>query len=220
MSAPMTQLQTQLAAELAELDKKVAPPSGQRISLKGKVFSMPDGKTSLGPINAVILDWRSINVFYPGTYNAQKIEAPVCFAVANNIRDLKPSPNCADPQSKECEGCQRNAWSSAPGGGRGRACKNTIRVAIVPPDSKDDTVPWTIDIAPTSTTAFNSMVYAIKDGMGMLPLQAQVTVGFDQSADYPRLTFTDPEPLPKELIERMFGFRQASQSLLDKEPGT
>ena len=216
----MTKLQTQLATELAELDKKVAPPSGHRISLKGKVFSMPDGKTSPGPINAVILDWRSINVFYPGTYNAQKIEAPVCFAVAKNIGDLKPSPNCQDPQHTECEECAFNQWSSAPGGGRGRACKNTIRVAIVPPDSKDDTVPWTIDIAPTSTTAFNSMVYAIKDGMGMLPLQVQVTVGFDQGADYPRLTFTNPESLPEELIEKMFRFRQASQPLLDKEPGT
>jgi len=216
----MTKLQTQLAAELAELNKKVAPPSGHRISLKGKVFSMPNGGTSPGPINAVILDWRSINVFYPGTYNAQKIETPVCFAVANNIGDLKPSPNCADPQSKECEGCKRNAWSSAPGGGRGRACKNTIRVAIVPPDAKDDTVPWTIDIAPTSTTAFNSMVYAIRDGMGMLPLQVQLTLDFDANADYPKLTFASPEALPDELVGLMFDLRKASQSLLDKEPGT
>ena len=220
MSAPLTQLQTQLAAELAELDKKVAPPSGQRISLKGKVFSMPDGKTLPGPINAVILDWRSINAFYSSVYSAQKIEAPSCFALAKNIPDLAPSPNCSNPQSKICEGCQLNEWGSAPGGSRAKACKNTIRVAIVPPDAKDDTVPWTIDIAPTSTTAFNSMVYAIKDGIGMLPLQVQVTVGFDQSADYPRLTFTNPEPLPEEMIEKMFGFRQASQSLLDKEPGT
>jgi hypothetical protein len=218
MSTPMTKLQTQLAAELAELDKKVAPPSGHRISLKSKVFSMPDGKTSPGPINAVILDWRSINVFYPGTYNAQKIEPPVCFAVAKNIGKLKPNPNCQDPQHPECEECTYNQWGSAPGGGR--ACKNTIRVAVVPPDAKDDTVPWTIDIAPTSMTAFSNMVYAIKDGMGMLPLQVQVTVGFDQGADYPKLTFANPEPLPEELIEKMFGFRQASQPLLDKEPGT
>jgi hypothetical protein len=218
MSTPMTKLQTQLAAELAELDKKVAPPSGHRISLKARQFTFPDRTTSPGPINAVILDWRSINAYYPGAYNSQKIEAPVCFAVAKNIGDLRPSNNCADPQHTECEECAFNQWNSAPGGGR--ACKNTIRVAVVPPDAKDDTVPWTIDIAPTSMTAFSNMVYAIKDGMGMLPLQVQVTVGFDQGADYPKLTFANPEPLPEELIEKMFGFRQASQPLLDKEPGT
>ena len=220
MSIPMIDIQAQLATGLAELEKRLAPPSGNRISLKGKTFTFPDGKTSPGPINVVILEWRHVNQFFQGAYNPQKVVAPSCFALHKNISDLKPSDNCTDPQSKECEGCQKNVWGSAPGGGRARACKNTIRVAIVPPDAKDDTVPCTSDIAPTSTTAFNSLVYAIKDGMGMLPLQVQITVAFDQSADYPRLTFSDPEPLPEELIEKMFGFRKASQPLLDKEPGT
>ena len=88
------------------------------------------------------------------------------------------------------------------------------------PDAEPDTPPYTIDLAPTSTSGFTNFVNKVKGQFGMLPLQVQVTVGFDQSADYPKLTFTNPEPLPEDIIEKMFGFRQASQSLLDKEPGT
>jgi hypothetical protein len=79
-------------------------------------------------------------------------------------------------------------------------------------------VPWRIDVAPSSTTAFNNMVYAIKDGMGMLPLQVQLTLDFDANADYPKLTFANPEALPDELVGLMFDLRKASQPLLDKEP--
>jgi hypothetical protein len=219
MSTQMIELQAQLANELAELSKTVAPPSGHRISLKGKTFTFPDGKTSPGPITAVVLDWRNINAYYKGAYNAQKIEAPSCFAVAKKIEDLMPSEKCADPQSQECEGCQWNEWGTAPGGGRGKACKNQIRIAIVPPDAKADTPPWTIDVSPSATGGFVNFVNAV-GGLGKLPLQMQVTVNFDQNADYPKLTFADPEPLPDEMIEMMFNLRKASQFSLEKEPGT
>ena len=220
MSIQTIELQAQLAAELNNVDKSVAPPSGNRISLKGKSFSFPDSKTSPGPINAVILNWVNINAYYERAYDPKKVEAPSCFALSKNITDLKPSDNCADPQHESCEGCPFNAWGSAPGGGRGKACKNQVRIAMVTPDTKADIPPYTIDLAPTSTSGFTNFVNKVKGQFGMLPLQVQVTVGFDQATDYPKLTFTNPEPLPEDIIEKMFGFRQASQSLLDKEPGT
>ena len=220
MSTEIIDIQTQLAAELEELDKTVAPPSGHRISLKGKVFTFPDGKTSPGPITAVVLDWRSVNAYYESAYNPKNIEAPSCFAIAKDHTKLKPSDNGSDLQADACEGCQRNEWGSAPGGGRGKACKNQIRIAIVPPDAKPDTPPWTIDLAPSSATSFTNFANRVKGQRGLLPLQTQVTIAFNPNADYPTLTFADPEPLPEELLGMMFEIRQASQPLLDKEPGT
>jgi len=220
MSTAIVDIKAQLAAELKELDKTVAPPSGHRISLKGKTFTFPDGKTSPGPITAVVLDWRSINAYYKGAYNSQKIEAPNCFALAKLRDDLKPSENCSDPQDKECEDCQWNEWGSAPGGGRGKACKNQIRIAIVPPDAMPNTPPWTIDLAPSSTAAFTNFVNSVAGPLCMLPIQVQVTVDFDQNTDYPKLTFADPEPMPDEFVGMLLELRQAAQPLLDKEPGT
>jgi hypothetical protein len=219
MSTAIIDIETQLATELNELDKTVAPPSGHRISLRGKIFTFPDGKTSPGPITAVVLDWRSVNAYYKSAYHSQKIEPPSCFAIAKDHTKLKPSDNGSDPQANACESCQRNEWGSAPGGGRGKACKNKIRIAIVPPDAKEDTPPRTIDLAPSSATAFTNFANRIKGQLGLLPLQTQVTIAFDPNADYPKLTFADPEPRPEELLGMMFEIRQASQPLLDKEPG-
>jgi hypothetical protein len=220
MSTQLVDIKAQLAAELATLNKTVAPPSGHRISLKGKTFTFPDGKTSPGPIAAVILDWRTINAYYKGAYNPQKVEAPSCFAISKDRDDLKPSPNCSDPQSEQCEGCAWNEWGSAPGGGRGKACKNQIRIAVVPPDAKPDTPPWTIDLAPSSTGAFTNMVNNVKGQLGMLPLQVQVSIDFDANESYPKLTFADPEPLPEALVGMMFEIRKGAAPLLDKEPGS
>ena len=220
MSTELVDIKAQLAAELATLDKTVAPPSGHRISLKGKTFTFPDGKTSPGPITAVVLDWRSINAYYKGAYNPQKVEAPSCFAISKDRDNLKPSSNCGDPQSEQCEGCAWNEWGSAPGGGRGKACKNQIRIAVIPPDAKSDTPPWTIDLAPSSTGAFTNMVNNVKGSLGMLPLQVQVSIDFDPNESYPKLTFADPDPLPDEMIGMMFEIRKGATALLDKEPGT
>jgi len=219
MSTQMVDVKAQLAAELAQLSKTVAPPSGHRISLKGKTFTFPDGNSSPGPIDAVVLDWISINTYYKGAYNPQKVEAPSCFAVSKVIEDLVPSTNCSDPQSEGCEGCQWNEWGSAPGGGRGKACKNQIRIVVVAPDAKSDTPPWTIDLAPSSVSAFTNYVNAC-GGAGMLPIQTRVSIDFDANQSYPKLTFQDPEPLADEVVATMFELRNGATPLLEKEPGT
>ena len=43
MSTALTTIQEQIAAELANVSDTVAAPSGHRITLKGKVFTLPDG---------------------------------------------------------------------------------------------------------------------------------------------------------------------------------
>ena len=219
MTTDMVNIQEQLAQELAELDKTVAPPSGVRISLKGKQFAFPDGKVSPGPINAVILDWRSVNQYYKGAYNPQKIEPPSCYAMAKDRTGMAPMETAPDPQATACEGCPWNEWGSASGGGRGKACKNQVKIALVPPDATATTPPWIIDVAPSATSGFTNFVNNCKGQFGKLPIQMQVSLDFDPNQDYPKLTFADPEPLPDALVPMMFGLRTIAQPLLDKDPG-
>lgn len=222
MSTELVDIQAQIAKELADIEKTVAPPSGHRISLKGKVFTFPDGKTSPGPITAVVLDWRNINAYYKGAYNPQKVEPPTCFALSKLRENMKPSANCPDPQAESCgeNNCPWDAWGSAPGGGRGKACKNQVRIAVVPPDATKDTPPWTIDLAPSSTGAFTNYVNALKNQEGKLPVQVVTQLDFDPNADYPKVTFAfDVEAMPPEKLPIMFEARAAAQPLLEKEPG-
>lgn len=140
----MIDIKTQLAAKLAELEKKLAPPSGHHISLKGRIFTFSDGKTSPGPINAVILDWRHVNQFFKGVYNPQKVEGPSCFALSKELSGMKPSQNCADPQSQECYSCaflngDRHQVEAA-----ARRAKRVFASPCVPPDATKDTPPRSI----------------------------------------------------------------------------
>jgi len=220
MGTEMVDIKAQLAAELQNLDKTVAAPSGHRISLKGKVFTFPDGKVSPGPIDAVVLDWRNVNQYYPGVYNANKLESPSCFALSKEIEGMAPDATCGDPQFKNCAECPMNDWGSAPGGGRGKACKNGVRIAIVPPDANKDTPVYTIDLGPTSLTAFNNMTNALSSQLGILPLQAKVQLDFDPNQSYPKIGFSELVPLDDDLIPTMFELRNAGQVLLDKLPGS
>ena len=219
MSTELVDVQAQIAAELATLDNTVSPPSGHRISVKGKVFTLPTGEQSEGPLEAIILDWRSVNMYYTGIYNPSDPKPPACFAIAKNKADLKPSPHCSDPQADSCdeEVCPFNKWGSAPGGGKGKACKNTYRLAVVSADATEKTPVWTLEVSPTGVTGFDNFVTNLKSQYGMLPLQVVVAIAFDTTAAYPKLVFGEFKP--HNAIELAFTLREAAKPLLDREPG-
>lgn len=90
MSTAIAAYREQLRKELAGLSKRVAPPSGNRISLKGKVFTLPDGSSNKGPFAAVILDWRCVNRYYEGVYNPQSPKPPRLLGIQHAGR--RPGP--------------------------------------------------------------------------------------------------------------------------------
>jgi hypothetical protein len=47
------------------------------------------------------------------------------------------APASASPavQHATCEGCPKNEWGSAPNGGKGKACRETRRLLLIPADS-------------------------------------------------------------------------------------
>lgn len=218
MSNALTSIQEQIAAELAQVSETVAAPSGHRISLKGKVFTLPDGAQTKGALEAVILDWRNVNLYYPGAYNSQKPEDPSCFAISKMIEGMAPSANATDPQGEACKGCPWNEWGSAAGGGKGKACKNTVRIAVVPPDATAKTPIWTIDVSPTGLTGFNNLVNDLKNQRGVLPVQVITSIDFDSTADFPKLTFAGGEEHAN--LDVMFQLRESAVALLEREPSS
>ena len=218
MSTALTTIQEQIAAELANVSDTVAAPSGHRITLKGKVFTLPDGAQTKGALEVTILDWRNVNLYYPGAYNSQKPEEPSCFAISKIIDGMKPSDNANDAQSDACKGCPWNEWGSASGGGKGKACKNTVRIAVVPVDATSETPIWTIDVSPTGLTGFNNLVNDLKNQRALLPVQVVTSIDFDSTCDFPKLTFAGGEEHGN--LEVMFPLREAAAALLEREPSS
>lgn len=65
-STALVNYEEQLRQELGQLSKQIEPPSSNKISTKGKLFTLPGGRSSPGPMNVIVLDWVAVNMVYKG----------------------------------------------------------------------------------------------------------------------------------------------------------
>jgi hypothetical protein len=204
----------QLRQELASLHTRVAPPAGNRISLKGRVFTMPDGSTNPGPIGAVILDFRAHNQYWAAPYDPNHLEDPICWSISRTYEDLSPSPDALERQAERCNNCPKNVFGSAPNR-KARACRNSRRLAIVPPDATLETEPMILSASPTAISAFESFVIGLAASEGKLPVEVVTLMTFKPDVDYPSLVFGKPKPLNDKQLAVMMALRAKAQPMLD-----
>lgn len=208
-------LQKELKMELETIQQTIEPPNTRMINLKGKVFTLPDGSTSSDPIDVVILDWRAYNLYFTGNYNPNKLEAPVCFALNKNISEMKPADSAPNPQNETCNGCPRNEWGSDPGGGKGKACKNTRKLAVISAHSDKKKDIFILQVSPTGIKHFEKMVNHLAK-MDLHPVQMVTRVSFVEDSAYPTLRFEAVSQ--HEMLEEAMSFRDEAATLLDKLP--
>lgn len=213
-STELTALQKRIQDELAGIRGTVAAPSGRNISTKGKVFSLPDGTSSQGPLNCVILDHRNFNRYFTEAYNPQAPKPPQCFAIAKEIRDLAPHEEAVSPQAETCAECAMNKFGSAPTG-KGKACRNTVRLAVAPADAADDAEPMILTVSPTGLKSWNALVNNLA-AIGMLVIQVETEISFDPNAAYPTLLFKPRAA--HERLETFWALREKAQVLLEQPP--
>lgn len=204
-----------LRQELANLRTRIAPPAGNRISLKGRVFTLPDGSTHPGPIAAVVLDWRNSHRYWPQTYDPNQLADPVCFALSREFDALAPHPESPEPQAARCAICPKNVFGTAPNG-KAKACKGGRRLAIVPPDADADAEPMLLDVSPTAISSFESYVLGLATE-GKMPVEVVTHIGFKPDADYPSLLFAKPKPLTDRQLAVMIKLRAKAQAVLDAQ---
>ena len=208
-------IQDELKAELATLKDRVEPPSGFAITLKGKVFTLPDGSSSDGPLTCVILDWVTANVYFEGIYNPKDVQPPVCWSISDKPAEMKPSGKASKPQGANCKDCKQNEWGS--GSGKGKACKNTRRLLVVPANANENTPCWTITVSPTGLKHFDKYINMMAD-MGKHPLEVLTDISFEESEAYPSLRFKASDVHGN--LELMWKLKENGQSILHMEPKT
>jgi len=169
------------------------------ISIKGKIFTvvrdgdrkvLPNPKDPDSPATAIDVVIVKANkgtskVFYAGGYSeGGDQKKPDCFS---NTGD-RPDPSVKSPQAKSCATCTHNQWGSRTGenGGKGKACQDSVRIAIAAPTMLND--PMLLRVPPASIRALGEFGQACaKRG---LPYNAVVTkLGFDMESPTPRLVF-------------------------------
>jgi hypothetical protein len=212
----LTAFQEQLKQELANLTKTIDPPSSNKISTRGKVFTLPDGKSSPGPLNCVVLDWISLNVYYPGVFNPNQRTGPDCFAIGKVIEELRPSDNAPKKRSEsDCASCPKGQWGTG-FGGKGKACKNQRRLILVEPTFTERSQVMSLYVSPTGLKAWNEYVRRLATEQEALPVQVVTAISFDANQTYPTLNFHFVERHGQ--LDMAMRLRQLNQDLLHREP--
>lgn len=180
------QMADAVAADLARLGSTSGKDS-IRIT-QDKKFQFPDETTSDGPLELIILDFVYRNEYYPGAYNRKEQVAPTCFAVSPEQNSLAPSVNSPKAQSDSCSKCQWDKYGSSPQG-EGKACKNTVFMAVLQPDADVETPMFVIKTSPTGIRYINQHIAKVARQF-QLPVWAVTTkLYFDPNVSYPSLRF-------------------------------
>ena len=165
-------------------------------------------------MDLVIVDFVNRNEFYEGSYDPNNITSPICFAINPVAKEMVPSDNCADKQCDDCASCPQNQFGSA---GKGKACKNTMVLAVLPPDADESTPLWLLKVSPTGLKGFNGFVSALTR-MEVAPVQMVVEVDFNPAETFASLTFSNPRP--NENVNAHFARLQEARDMLAVEPDT
>lgn len=115
-------------------------PKGGFLSFKGGRMSYDDTPIPGDKINVIIVAFVLENAWFKNPYNPLKTESPVCYAMGAEEEGMVPHEDSEEPQHTDCATCPKNEWGSAGGGSRGKACKNSRRIFVIPADSVKDGV--------------------------------------------------------------------------------
>ena len=195
-------LKKKLQQNLTTQRSNVPPSSSNKIKLTDEGFELPTGEV-LESLDGVVVHYAYANAFYTKRYSPGSVEAPDCFAINSNFAGLAPHNDAPKPVNSECAGCPKNEWGSAPGGGRGKACQNRIRLGVIPPDATSKSPVFILDLPPTSTGDFIKLIKKLK-----VPIQTRVLhFTLDSKVDYQKILCSDDQQTPDSiapiLLEKM-----------------
>lgn len=214
-STALVNYEEQLKRELGGLARQVEPPSSNKISTKGKLFTLPGGQSNPGPMSVIVLDWVAVNMIYKGGYNPNVRQPPLCWAIGKNLDELKPSAGVKEPQGTECATCPKNQWQSGQNG-KGKACKNQRRLIVIGENFKSGDEPMSLYVSPTGLKGWNAYVKRLAQEHSKLPVQVVTSIGFDPQQAFPTLTFAFDHAHGR--LNDVMSLRALHQDMLMREP--
>lgn len=177
-----------------------AAPAGSFVKVKAGMLQWQDQAVQGNKLDVAIIDSIFENALYEGDYDPDNPQSPVCFAFAHDEEALKPHEKSAKPQNATCAGCPHNEFGSAEKG-KGKACKNIRRLAMLPASPMDAQTLETTEVAfiklpVMSTKNWINYVNTLATIDGRPPFAVVTTLGTvpDAKAQF-KVTFTKKEPI-------------------------
>lgn len=207
------------AAKTIKQEESVA--TGNRISTRGGKLTYHGTQLKDNKMHCIVLASLIENAYYPGRFDPDNPQSPVCFAFSVDGEDMEPHEKSHDKQSDGCADCPHNEWGSSDTG-RGKACKNVRRLALLAFDNGDAASIEAGDIAILSvsvTSVKNWSGYAKQLAMsGMAPwgVQTLVTLDRDESSTYSKLHFESEGKINDKLYPAILKKVREAEQMLDQ----
>lgn len=209
----------------------------------GQFFSVKNGRLQFdgaeipgGQIAVVIVDHILENAYYEGRWDPDNPSAPVCFAFGRDEDTMGPHPDVDEKsaftrQSDDCASCPMNVYGTADTG-KGKACKNTRRLAMIPAgtyDKKGDLTLFEdedhfrkapIAFLKLPTTSINGWAAFVKQVAGTLKrpphgIFTNITVVPDPKTQV-KVLFEGIEKVPGELLGVMMERHKEAQGIIEQ----
>lgn len=104
---------------------------GQFFSIRGGTLKLGDAALPNNEMACIVLDHVLENVYYGADYNPDSPSSPKCYAFGRDAATMVPHEDAREKVCSNCKACDNNQFGSAEKG-RGKACKNRVRLAIIP----------------------------------------------------------------------------------------
>lgn len=139
---------------------------------EGKFITFSGGRMKFGgsdipddEIRCVIVGWVHHNVFYDPKvrFDPKNPSTPICYSFGVEPEEISPHEAATDKQCGSCAECPMNEFGSSKTG-EGKACKNTIRLALIAEsDLEDISTAEVVYASIPPTSRLNWMNYVKKD---------------------------------------------------------
>lgn len=206
---------------------------GQFFGTKGGILTWADAPVPNNEMAVVVIDTVFENVYYEGEYDPDTPQAPTCFAFSHDEDMLSPHKvvvEAGQKQNDKCEGCEHNEFGTA-NRGRGKACRNTRRLAMIPAGQFDRSGAFDMfeDVSHYETAAVGYMKLPVTSVKGYANFVKQVAAGLkrppfgivtkvkvlpDPKNQF-KVTFEPVEKLPDELIGAIMQRREEVVPTID-----
>ena len=142
MGTALEKLKGKMAAKANEYASDETA-SGSFFSTRGGILKLGEEELPGNEMLVIVLDAIHENTFYEGEFDPENMLPPKCFAFGRVEKEMEPHENIPGDDDEEaedsyfemqaewCDECPNFEWGSA-AKGRGKACSNRRRLALIP----------------------------------------------------------------------------------------
>lgn len=192
-------------AKSAALDAVVSGISYPRVSIRASRFRLVDEgvETVVGvemDVVFVAVNPKVSKIWYDKPYSSDTDDKtpPACWSDDG----VRPDASIATPVNDNCAQCPKNVLGSrmTPAGKQTRECSDIRHVALVP--SADPTKVYGLTIPVSAMKAFRKYFKELSQ-YGLIPEEVVTTLGFDDQASFPKLTFVQKDYVPLKHLKHI-----------------